>query len=48
MNTTMNMYMPTRLITGKGCVRDNADKIKALGDAILIVTGHSAAKKSGA
>lgn len=48
MNTTMNMYMPTRLITGKGCVRDNADKIKALGDAILVVTGHSAAKKSGA
>ncbi len=48
MNTTMNMYMPTRLITGKGCVSANADKIKALGDAILIITGHSAAKKSGA
>ena len=45
---TMNMYMPTRLITGKGCVKANADRIKALGEACLIVTGHSAAKKSGA
>ena len=48
MNETMNMYMPTRLITGKGCVRAAAKQIKALGEAILIVTGHSAAKKSGA
>ena len=40
----MNMYMPTRLITGEGCVKDAANQIKVLGERCLIVTGKTAAK----
>lgn len=45
---SMTMYMPTRLITGEGCVRKNGDRIKALGERCLIVTGKHAARESGA
>lgn len=44
----MNMYMPTRLITGKGCVKNAAKQIGALGEKCLIVTGKTAAKACGA
>lgn len=44
----MNMYMPTRLITGKGCVKASAKQIAALGEKCLIVTGKTAAKACGA
>ncbi len=44
----MNMYMPTRLITGEGCVKKSAKQIKALGERCLIVTGKTAAKACGA
>ena len=40
--------MPARLFTGKGCVLSHASDIAYFGDRCLIVTGRSAAKKSGA
>lgn len=44
----MNMYMPTRLLTGEGCVKKAKDRIGALGERCLIVTGRTAAKACGA
>ncbi len=44
----MNFFLPTQIITGKGCVKASADKIAALGKKCLIVTGKSSAKKCGA
>lgn len=44
----MNFYMPVRLLTGRGVVAENADRIASFGKRCLIVTGGSAAKKSGA
>lgn len=41
-------FMPVRLITGRGCVGENASLLRALGDRCLIVTSGSAASKSGA
>lgn len=43
-----DFYLPTRLVTGRGCVRQNAGLLRELGDRCLIVTSGSAAKKSGA
>lgn len=33
-----SFYMPTRIISGRGCVKEKAAKIKALGNRALIVT----------
>lgn len=44
----MNFYMPTRLVTGKGCVTEHADLFRLLGKKALLVTGKTAARKSGA
>lgn len=44
----MSFYVPVSIVTGKGCVRANADAFIALGKKCLIVTGKTAAKKSGA
>lgn len=44
----LDLYMPFRLITGRGCVAENADRLAGLGRRCLIVTSGSAAKKSGA
>lgn len=44
----MNVYMPTRLFTGRGCVREKGAAFTKLGKACLILTGKHAAKKSGA
>lgn len=44
----MNFYVPVSIVTGKGCVRANADAFSALGKKCLLVTGKNAAKKSGA
>lgn len=41
-------YNPVRLITGRGCVTQNAHEFGKLGKRCLIVTSGSAAKKSGA
>ena len=48
MDMNMNMYMPTRLFTGEGCVKEAADRIKAIGKRCLVVTGAHAAKACGA
>ena len=44
----MEFFFPTRVIVGRGCVRENAAAFKAFGDRALIVTGRSSAKKCGA
>ena len=44
----MNFYIPTRMISGKGCVKAEAARLAALGKRCLIVTGASSARKCGA
>lgn len=44
----MQFYMPTDLIIGKNCVEKNSQRIARYGKRCLIVTGGSAAKRSGA
>ncbi len=43
-----NIFMPARVIYGKGALRDNSALLAGLGTACLIVTGGTSAKKSGA
>lgn len=44
----MNFYLKPRLITGKGCIKNNAELIGSFGKRCLIVCGAHGAKKSGA
>lgn len=44
----ISSYMPTKLITGKGCVAASAKAIASVGNRCLIVTGRHAAKSCGA
>lgn len=44
----MNVYMPTRLFTGRNCVKDHADQFGKLGKKCLIMTGKNGAKACGA
>lgn len=44
----MNFYVGTKVITGVGCVRANADKLKTFGQKCIIVTGKNSAEKCGA
>ncbi|MCQ2491650.1 MAG: iron-containing alcohol dehydrogenase [Lachnospiraceae bacterium] len=44
----MNVFMPTRVITGKGCVVANADEFAKLGKKCMIITGRNSAKACGA
>ena len=44
----MNFYMPTRVFTGVGCVAAQAAQIAALGQRAFLVTGPTAAQRSGA
>ena len=44
----LNSYMPTKLVTGAGCVRASAKELAKVGKACLIVTGKQSAKVSGA
>ena len=44
----MQFFMPTDLITGQNCVEKNAQKLARYGKRCLIVTGGSAARRSGA
>ena len=48
MQNDMCFYMPTDLITGQNCVSKNAAKFSHFGKRCLIVTGGSAAARSGA
>ena len=43
----LGFYMPTKVIVGKNCVRENSDVFK-IGKKALIVTGKNSAKSSGA
>ena len=44
----MDVYMPTRLITGKDCIKKNTKEFSKLGKRCLIMTGKHSAKVSGA
>ena len=44
----MTFYFPTKIITGRGCVRENANMLKSFGSRCLIVTGYTSAVKCGA
>lgn len=44
----LNTYMPVRIISGHGCLKENADVLRQFGDKCLIVTGGRSAKESGA
>ena len=44
----MNFYVGTKVITGVGCVKENAEKLRAFGTKCIIVTGKSSAEKCGA
>lgn len=44
----MEFFMPSRMITGVGCVSKQARQFSRLGKCCLIVTGGSAAVRSGA
>lgn len=44
----MNFFVNTRVITGVGCVKNNAEKLGSFGESCLIVTGASSAEKCGA
>lgn len=46
MNFTL--FMPTKVIFGQHCIRENAHLFKELGKKALIITGKSSGKKSGA
>lgn len=44
----MEMFIPTRLIAGRGCVKEKAPLFAQFGKKALIVTGKTSAEKSGA
>lgn len=44
----MNHYMPTRLITGRDCVKKSPEELKRIGDSVLVVTGRNGARACGA
>lgn len=44
----MNFYMPTKVIMGDNCVRENAELFGKLGTKAMLVTGVSSAKRNGA
>ena len=44
----MNFYSPTRLTVGEGCLRAGGAALSALGKRTLVVTGRTAARRSGA
>lgn len=43
-----NFYMPTKVISKKGCLKENGFLLKSLGNRCLIITGKSSAIISGA
>ncbi|MBE7022132.1 MAG: iron-containing alcohol dehydrogenase [Ruminococcaceae bacterium] len=45
---TEHMYIPTRLVIGRGCVKEYAKELSGFGAKALLVTGKSSAEKSGA
>jgi alcohol dehydrogenase class IV len=47
-NVNANFYLPTRVVSGKGCVKASAALMAKYGKRALIMTGRKSAKKSGA
>ena len=45
---TLNSYMPVKLVTGAGCVRNSGAELAKLGKKCLIVTGKNSARVCGA
>ena len=45
---TMNSFMPVRLFTGKGCIKEHDKEFTRYGNMALIVTGRHSAKECGA
>lgn len=43
-----NFFMPTQVISGKGCFENSSSTLKELGSRCLLITGAASAKKSGA
>lgn len=43
-----NFSIPIKVISGRGCVRENSALLSAFGKKCIIITGGSSAKKSGA
>ena len=43
-----DLFMPVRLISGRGCVSENKEELRSLGQRCVIVTGKHSAEKSGA
>jgi alcohol dehydrogenase class IV len=48
MRMNLNAFMPTKLVTGAGCVRASGKELAKLGKVCLIVTGKHSAKVNGA
>ncbi len=44
----MNVFMPTRLVTGRGCVAAAGDELEKVGKSCLVLTGRHSAKACGA
>ena len=44
----MTFYLPTRIIFGRNCIRENASLFASLGTRALVVTGKRSAKANGA
>lgn len=44
----MELFMPTRVILGRGCIKQNAAMFTSYGKKAFIVTGKTSAEKSGA
>ena len=44
----LNSFMPTKLVTGAGCVAASAKELARLGQVCLIVTGKNSARRCGA
>ncbi len=44
---TFDLYMPAKVISGKGALKNNANILTSLGSRCMIVTGRTSAKKSG-
>lgn len=43
----MELYMPTKMISGKDCVQEYGKELSSLGEKALIVTGRHSSKKNG-
>ncbi len=43
----MNFFMPTKVITSIGCIKENAAVFKKFGKKAMLVTGKQSAKKNG-